>query len=213
MDTLQLPSPPPSSANSVSGSTSGNSLRGSTGAAGSGPGSAASAGSTGGMKPLCINIPTPHGAGTDTNYHSSPPNSPTGTIRFVEAEIKFFFMFSKTSYFPFSVPNSCPTSPSGRIHHHPYMSSALRGHPDHRARLHHGGTSSVAVGSHNSSSGSHGNSSAELEDQKPDLSHLGHNPVVYPSEDGQHLSTIPGTKFYLVVKIPIRACCLNLLLF
>jgi hypothetical protein len=30
------------------------------------------------------------------------------------------------------------------------------------------------------------------EDTKPDLNNLAHNPVVYPSEDGQHLSTVPG---------------------
>lgn len=70
-------------------------------------------------------------------------------------------LFSPSS----SVPNSCPTSPSGRLHHHPYMRSTLRG-PD-RA----GGRAG---------------------DHKPDMSNLAHNPVVYPSEDGQHVSTVPG---------------------
>ena len=37
------------------------------------------------------------------------------------------------------------------------------------------------------------------EDTKPpiDLNDLAHNPVVYPSEDGQHISTLPGGKHYL----------------
>ena len=89
MDTLELPSPPPSSANSTSGSTTGNS---SLPGAGSGTptttvsGGGASNATTNapGMNPLCINIPTPHSAAAaavESNYHSSPPNSPTGTLR------------------------------------------------------------------------------------------------------------------------------------
>ena len=41
-----------------------------------------------------------------------------------------------------------------------------------------------------------GGSGGIEEDTKPpiDLNNLAHNPVVYPSEDGQHISTLPGGK-------------------
>ena len=41
-----------------------------------------------------------------------------------------------------------------------------------------------------------GGSGVIEEDTKPpiDLNNLAHNPVVYPSEDGQHISTLPGGK-------------------
>ena len=39
-----------------------------------------------------------------------------------------------------------------------------------------------------------GGSGVMEEDTKPpiDLNNLAHNPVVYPSEDGQHISSLPG---------------------
>eukprot|EP00095_Tigriopus_kingsejongensis_P006136 maker-scaffold98_size375582-snap-gene-2.43 protein:Tk06136 transcript:maker-scaffold98_size375582-snap-gene-2.43-mRNA-1 annotation:"forkhead box protein k2" len=133
------------------------------------------------IKPLNINIPL--GRPMSNAYHSSPPHSPTGTI---------------------SVPNSCPTSPSGRIH--PYASMSVSRHVDITS------TSSRSrvvpqTGLLGNVGGPQPALTVEIEDSKPDVNDLAHNAVLYPSEDGQHLSSVPpggvgiqvtnGTPFHL----------------
>ena len=85
-----------------------------------------------------------------------------------------------------SVPNSCPTSPNSRLHHHPYSnissgpsSGPSSGRSSQPARF-------ITV------PGNPPSFTLEVDESKPDVPHLmQHNAVVYPSEDGQHLSTIP----------------------
>lgn len=54
-----------------------------------------------------------------------------------------------------------------------------------------------------------GGSGVIEEDTKPpiDLNNLAHNPVVYPSEDGQHISTLPGGMYHgermLIIPLPM----------
>ncbi|TRY69110.1 hypothetical protein TCAL_12887 [Tigriopus californicus] len=117
------------------------------------------------IKPLSINIPS--GRVDNNVYHASPPHSPAGTI---------------------SVPNSCPTSPSGRLH--PYGSIHLGRHLDVSST---GSRSRVVPqsGLLGNVSGPQPALTVEIEDSKPDVNELTHNAVVYPSEDGQHLSTVP----------------------
>lgn len=80
-----------------------------------------------------------------------------------------------------SVPNSCPTSPSNRLYHHnPYAPRTINlprfvgvaGNPP---------SFTLEVESdHKVEGASHLNTSQQ------------HNAVVYPSEDGQHVSSVPG---------------------
>ena len=94
----------------------------------------------------------------------------------------------------FSVPNSCPTSPSGRLHSYPYgLGLGGRLLPHDNIRVVSAGRAAPPGGAPISSAPTL--TVEEVLDSsgpdKPDLNNVAHNAVVYPSEDGQHLSPVP----------------------
>lgn len=165
------------------------------------------------IKPLSINIPN-----AENVYNASPPNSPSGTIRLVD-RMSFPRSFHSTDdvgclHHPtliinggdvplishkirvfFSVPNSCPTSPSGRILH-----------PHHAYSMHgsgfSGGMGRTFSGSRflpvpASSNPSAAPASFTLEvdgTNKVAADKSQYNAVMYPSQDGLHASIAPRSR-------------------
>jgi forkhead box protein K len=135
-----------------------------------------------GMKPLTINIPHPE---TLNRLHGASPPSPTGTI---------------------SVPNSCPTSPNSRGHlyrQHGFAARPFGIHNDHHRtavaaaaavasiQQPHPTIAAAAAAAAAAHSQPNAAFSLDMEESKPDVSQLSQNAVVYPSEDGHHLSSAP----------------------
>ncbi len=129
-----------------------------------------------------------------------PPREPSGsalasTDQHFDSSPNCFLICSP------SVPNSCPTSPSGRLHHHAYGAGGVFLRPGINAL-----GARMAVGAASVSPAGlvslptvptpihlHQPPAITLEvesDSKNDLAP--HNAVVYPSEDGNSLSATPG---------------------